>query len=235
MSLVLSDLPHNKEGELSGHRLINAKFPPIALFEDVANADEFDALYALQALTNPRLQTELGNLNLVPLGDIPFGIRGCHYATASFTHVNPDGSRFSNGEFGLMYIADTIETAILEVQYHQTLYWSRVPELDYERFVFKALTCRFNTGEGLDISHLPLKHPIYDLVDYGASRQLGSAIKQAPAYTCLSYRPVRHQAASCYALFTPKIVTDVIQSSHYEMIWSDNKLKAFNQLTQAPF
>ncbi|RLA01353.1 MAG: RES domain-containing protein, partial [Gammaproteobacteria bacterium] len=34
------------------YRLINSKFPPIALFSDVADADEFEALYEIQAMTN---------------------------------------------------------------------------------------------------------------------------------------------------------------------------------------
>lgn len=55
---------------------------PISVFDDVAYADEFEALYALQALTNPRLQNEAGNLNFIPTDEIPFGIPGCFYAVA---------------------------------------------------------------------------------------------------------------------------------------------------------
>ena len=57
---------------IKSYRLVNSKFPPIALFDDVASDEEFDALYALQALTNPRLQNEVGNLNLIPRSEIPF-------------------------------------------------------------------------------------------------------------------------------------------------------------------
>src|SRR5258705_221801 len=82
------------------YRLVNSKFPPIALFDDVADADEFELLFEIQALTNPRLKNEVGQLELIARSEIPFGIAGCSYAIAPFTHVNPAGSRFSDGSFG---------------------------------------------------------------------------------------------------------------------------------------
>ena len=85
--------------DIRAYRLVNSKFPPIAIFDDVASADEFESLYALQAITNPRLANQAGRLELIPRADIPFGIPGCSYAAAPFTHVNPDGSRFSDGSF----------------------------------------------------------------------------------------------------------------------------------------
>ena len=102
----INSLTSNPGNIVSGYRLINSKFPPISLFDDVANEEEFEALYALQELTNPGIQNEIGNLNLISLKEIPFGINGCSYASAPFTHVNPDGSRFSDGMFGVLYIAD---------------------------------------------------------------------------------------------------------------------------------
>lgn len=83
----LADLPG---ASLLAYRLVNSKFPPIALFDDVADAAVFEALYQIQALTNPRMQNEVGRLELIPRAEIPFGIPGCSYATAPFTHVNPD-------------------------------------------------------------------------------------------------------------------------------------------------
>ena len=118
-----ADLPVLPARDVIGYRLVNSKFPPIDLFDDVADPDEFAALHALQSLTNPRLQNEVGDLALLPLEQIPFGIRGCSYAVAPFTHINPEGSRFSDGSFGVLYLADTLETAITEVKHHQQAYW----------------------------------------------------------------------------------------------------------------
>ena len=50
---MLSQLPSLSEEQQQAYRLVNSKFPPIELFDDVASADEFEALYQIQALTNP--------------------------------------------------------------------------------------------------------------------------------------------------------------------------------------
>lgn len=53
--MILNDLAELTGEPVSAYRLINSKFPPIGLFDD---AEEFEALYQIQALTNPRLQND---------------------------------------------------------------------------------------------------------------------------------------------------------------------------------
>ena len=216
---MLGDLPVLEGESLQAYRLGNSKFPPIALFDDVADAEDFEALYQIQALTNPRLQNEIGRLELIPRDQIPFGIPGCSYATAPFTHVNPAGSRFSNGTFGVLYLADRMDTAIAEVRHHQERYWSNVPELNYERFVFRGLTASFNDSGMRDATALPLSDAIYAPDDYAHSNQLGSELKREGCMG-LRYHSVRSTGNICWALMTPRPVTSIIQSAHYEMIWS---------------
>lgn len=215
----LEDLPQLPGRQQRAYRLLNSKFPPISLFDDVANADEFQALYELQALTNPRLRNEAGHLNLIPAESIPFGIPGCSYAVAPFTHMNPDGSRFSDGSFGVLYLGDSMDTALTEVQYHQERYWCNVPELSYERFVFRGLACEFDEAGIVDGLPLPRTHAIYSPDNYGASRQFGLALKKngTPG---LRYHSVRACAATCWALLTPRPVISMVQTAHFEMIWS---------------
>ena len=216
----------------TGHRLLNAKFPPIPLFEDVASADDFDKLYALQTLTNPRLQTEMGNLSLLRTKDIPFGINGAHYAVASFTHVNSDGSRFSDGSFGLMYIGDSTSTAIAEVRHHQMIYWNKVIGLNYDRFVFKELFCSFSVNTGLDLCCLDMLDPLYAPDNYTSSRTLGEKVREEGKYSGIKYNSVRHEGGTCYALFTPKEITNIIQTKHYEMIWDGSKISSVNSISR---
>ncbi|MHC8299143.1 RES family NAD+ phosphorylase [Pseudomonas sp. ZS1P83] len=205
--------------QLQAYRLVNSKFPPIAMFDDVADADEFEVLYQIQALTNPRLKNEVGHLELIPRNQIPFGIPGCSYATAPFTHVNPAGSRFSDGSFGVLYLADSMETALAEVRHHQSLYWSNVPSLNYERFVFRGLSCSFVDVAMKDAAAIAMTDPVYALDDYTHSRQLGKSIKKAGC-PGIRYNSVRMQGSYCWALMTPRPVLSIIQAAHYEMIWN---------------
>lgn len=214
-----AQLPARRDVQLPAYRLVNSRFPPIALFDDVADADEFETLYQLQTLTNPRLQNETGRLELIPRGEIPFGIPGCSYATAPFTHVNPAGSRFSDGHFGVLYLAGSLDTALAEVRHHQNLYWSKVAGLNYERFVFRGLSCLFGEGGMLDATAIGLHDPIYDPADYCAAQHLGRQVRQA-GHPGLRYRSVRNPGDDCWALMTPKPVLSIIQTAHYEMIWN---------------
>ena len=51
------------------YRLVPSRFPPIGLFDSVASPQELEVAFALQALTNPRLRQEVGQLSLVPQED----------------------------------------------------------------------------------------------------------------------------------------------------------------------
>lgn len=225
----MTDLEPFGEKKIKGHRLINAKFPPISLFDDVADQEDFEALYAVQVLTNPRLQTEVGNMAMLDLAELPYGIRGCPYAVASFTHVNPDGSRFSDGSFGVMYIGESTKTSLAEVMYHQNEYWRNVDGLRYDRLMFKELVCTFNVGEGLDATALAKDDPIYHPDDYSQSKLLGLDIWCSSSAT-LKYSSVRHAGGVCFALFTPKDITDIVQSKHYEMVWDGENIASVNIL-----
>jgi hypothetical protein len=215
----LSSLPLLAGDQVQGYRLVNSKFPPIALFDDVANAEDFETLFQAQALTNPRLLNEVGKLELIPRSEIPFGITGCSYATAPFTHVNQDGSRFSDGRFGVLYVADDIDTAVAEVRHHQSRYWSNVTGLRFERFVFRGLNCTF-TDEGMrDACGIAINDPIYSPDDYSSAQMLGREAKMA-ACPGLRYNSVRAPGHVCWALMTPRLVTSIIQTTHYEMVWN---------------
>lgn len=214
-----AELPEQAAAQLQAYRLVNSKFPPIALFDDVADAAEFDTLYQLQALTNPRLHNETGRLELIPRSEIPFGIPGCSYATAPFTHVNPAGSRFSNGTYGVLYLASTMDTALAEVRHHQDRYWSNIDGLSYERFVFRGLSCQFNEAGMRDATSVPMTDHLYDPDDYSQGHRLGRLLKDAGC-PGLRYRSVRKAGQDCWALMTPKPVLSIVQTAHYEMIWN---------------
>ncbi len=223
--------PIIKLAPFTGFRLVNSKFPPINLFDDVADEDEFEALYELQALTNPRIQTEIGNLNLVKQSDIPFGITGCSYATSPFTHVNPDGSRFSDGQFGVLYMADSVATAIQEVAYHQGRYWAGVQGLDYDRFVFRGLRVKVGEEEWHDGTCLDRNHSIYDPASYAASRSFGRTLWKSGSEG-LQYWSVRHPGAICWGLFTPKRIKSIIQGAHFEFVWNGEAISSIHRLSR---
>lgn len=215
-----SDIPDIQLTKQKGYRLINSKFPPISLFDDVASADEFELLYELQALTNPRIQNEIGNINLIAKEDIPFHIVGCSYATAPFTHVNPEGSRFSDGMYGVLYIGDSFDTAIAETRYHQNKIFNNIEGLHYDVVTMRGLTCYFS-GCFADVTSYDKR--IYHPTDYSDSQQLAKVLYKQKRQG-LAYLSVRNPEAKCWALFTPKYVSEIKQTAHFEFIYDGNSI-----------
>lgn len=206
-----------------GFRLINSKLPTIEIFNDVADPQEFQDLYDLQAMTNPRLSQEVGDLDYIDLSEIPWGIPGCHYAAASFTHVPPDGSRFSSGDYGVLYMADTMDTALAEVEYHQGKYLANVEDLKFDRLIFRGLACTFSGDAVHDATELSVTHDIYHPEDYSQSRALGARLR-AGGSEGIRYWSVRHPGAVCWGLFTPRKVRSIVQTAHYEFILRGGKI-----------
>ena len=80
-------------------RLVPSRFPPVGLFDRVSRAEDLDIVQAIEGLTNDRLREEIGLIHLVPKEDRVYG-PGTTPIMAAFTHLNPDGSRFTDGSYG---------------------------------------------------------------------------------------------------------------------------------------
>ena len=53
-------------------------------------------------MTNDRLRAESNEIKMISPDHLPTG-PGSSYIMAAFTHLNPNGSRFSDGSFGVFY------------------------------------------------------------------------------------------------------------------------------------
>jgi hypothetical protein len=124
-----------------------------------------------------------------------------------------------------------MEAALAEVRHHQSLYWSKVPRLNYERFVFRGLACAFGDAGMKDATALPPTDPVYAPDDYGHSRVLGRAVRDAGC-PGLRYHSVRMPGSHCWALMTPRPVSSIVQTAHYEMVWN-GQITSVSQISEA--
>src|SRR5207244_2015605 len=113
----LKTIPIKSVKWLPCFRIIPSRFPPIELFERVSTPEEFEAIYEIEQLTNPRVRDEIGNINMIKKEERVFG-SGTSNIMAAFTHLPPLGSRFTDGSYGVYYAADSLEAAIAETKYH---------------------------------------------------------------------------------------------------------------------
>ena len=99
----IATLPIAEVGWKGAIRIIRSVFPPIDLFEDIADPVDWPLIISAEQKTNPRLMETIGNLSLVPEARRVAG-PGASYLMAPFTHVSIDRpSRFSAGTFGVLY------------------------------------------------------------------------------------------------------------------------------------
>ncbi len=99
-------------------RIIRSLYPPVDLFEDIADPADWPLLLAAEQKTNPRLMATIGNLDLVPPSR-RVGGPGASWLMAPFTHVSTDRpTRFSDGSYGVLYLGRRFEVALFETMHH---------------------------------------------------------------------------------------------------------------------
>lgn len=204
------------------YRLIPSRFPPIDVYEDVATPDQLEAIWAIEAITNPRLEQQAGRLSVVPKDEWLVGVPNASYVMGAFTHLHPQGARFSTGEFGAYYAAPELQTAIAETVYHQArrLSYTNEPATEVD---MRCLVARFSaelvdvTGERFD------GHPLYHDTDYSAGQQLARQLKQ-DRMDGLVYRSVRREGHECFAIFKPCLFSYVNQAAHFSYVWNGKEI-----------
>jgi hypothetical protein len=205
-------------------RLVPSRFPPISLFERVADVADLDVVYAIEALTNPRLRQEVGEISLVPPAERVSG-PGSSPIMAAFTHLNPNGSRFSDGSYGVYYAARALKTAVREVSYHQARFLSATREgpIEIELRCYKAL----------------VRQPVHDIrgqrdawpavyapEDYSASQAFGSALRAHGSWG-VAYDSVRDAGGECVAIFRPRALAPAVQGQHISLLWNGSHIDSW--------
>jgi len=198
------------------HRLIASRFPTVGLYDQIATPDDLDVVFAIEALTNPRVRQELGQLSLVPPADRVAG-PGATLIMAAFTHLNPLGSPFSDGQWGVFYAADTLDTAVAEVSHHRGAFLARTQEeaIDIDlRWVQADLQAQLHDLRGQGAT----QQAVYDRDHYGASQDLGRALR-AQGSTGIVYDSVRRTPGQCAAVFKPKALKNARAAGHIGLHW----------------
>jgi hypothetical protein len=186
-------------------RIIASRYPPILLFERLTpDPAVWEALIALEQLTNPRVRDEVGEIALVPPDQRVSG-PGASYVMASFTHLNPKGSRFSDGSFGVYYAALELATAIAETIFHfeQFARDSGDPmRMEDMRVLVGAVAAAF---EDVAAVPEPRRSQILDPSSYAASRAYAREVREAGANGVV-YPSVRRGGGECIGAFRPRAI-----------------------------
>jgi RES domain-containing protein len=211
-------------------RLINSAFPPIDLFEDIADPEDWQLLARAEGRTNPRLSQSIGKLDLVP-PERRVGGPGASYVMAPFVHCSPDRpGRFHDGSFGAFYAADSFETALAETLHHVGNFLRATKEQPGWIAEMRELLGK------IDRPLVDIRTGAYaDLLnpdDYSASQAFARQ-HRAQGADGVVYPSVRQRGGEYLAAFWPDVIKVPTQGRHLRYHWNGNRVDMIRELNLA--
>ena len=203
------------------YRLIPSRYPTVGLYDGIADPADLDVVFAIEALTNPRIRDEIGELRLVPPEERISGA-GSSVVMAAFTHLNREGSRFSAGDYGVYYAAHTLETALAEVSHHRAVFLARTeePAIDVDMRVITAnLDAPLHDLRALGQPGAAL----FDPERYAAPQALGRQLREAGSWGVL-FASVRHSGGLCVGVLRPKALRHARSGAHIALHWDGRRI-----------
>ena len=194
---------------------IGVPLPPVPAFGNVAVAADLEVVMELEGWTNDRLVAE--RLARLPRDEWVYGVPNSSIVMASFLHAAPAGSRFNGPERGAWYAAAALTTAIAEVAHHLRRE-AVARSATEERRTFRCYMCRLLARDYRDIRRQQQHHPdLYDPQSYAASQAFGEGVRSV-GHAGVVYDSLRHRGGTNVVAFRPRLIMDVTQTDHYDLI-----------------
>ncbi len=192
-------------------RLIPSRFPPVAPYQPVAAPETWNALEAIERMTNPRLREVSARDYLWPED------RGVeqNWLVAPFAYPHPNPSRFSDGSFGYCVVAESDDGALADSVTSRETFLRKTREpatkLDMRMFV------------------TPLSALLHDLTGMGDAepsriRQVAISLREEKSYGLLLPSRSRRGESIAVVLRPTAFAGPVVQSHHYSYIWDGQRI-----------
>lgn len=204
-------------------RIIRSVFPPIDLFEDIADPRDWPLIIAAEQKTNPRLVETIGALDRVPPARRVAG-QGASYLMAPFTHASPDRpSRFSAGLPGVLYAGNSFEVALAETVFHHGEFMARTNEPPGWTSQFREIVLT------VEARLHDLRGAALDPARYGECQALGEKLRAAGSNGVV-YQSVRWPQGQCAGLFYPDCAKNAAQGRHLDYHWDGQRVDLCREL-----
>lgn len=207
-------------------RIIACRYPPIDLFERVSSDPAvWDGLIAAEQAVNPRVRDEVGEIHLVAAEERLSG-PGASWVMAAFTHLNPKGSRFSDGSYGVYYAGRELRTAVRETAYHFGRFAADSndrPRYESMRVLVGRIDNRFADIDSLAAAE---RAPLLAPDSYADSQPFGARLRAAGANGVV-YASVRDPRGQCVGAFRPRAVGIPVQSKHLKYHWDGTRVARY--------
>ena len=209
------------------YRIINVRFPPIDVFERIADPVDWEHLIELEMMTNPRVRDQVGEISLVPTEDRVSG-PGASWIMAPFTHTGWP-SRFTDGSFGVYYAARQLITAVAEKAYHMGRFYAATQEPIGTTMELRALVAKIDARFHDIRGGYPQLH---DADEY-APGQIFAAGLRGMGSNGVVYDSVRHAGGACLGAFVPNAIGLPISGPNLRFHWNGQHVdRYFNFATK---
>ena len=206
-------------------RLVRSLYPPVNLFEDIADPADWELLADAEAKTDPRVRDAAGVIHLVPPARRVSG-PGAGWVMAAFCHPSRDRpSRFSNGGYGVYYAGNRFEVALAETVYHFERFMAATDEepatADYRELVGRI------DAELHDLRGAAAFRAALDPGDYTAGQALAAELRENHASNGIVYPNVRYPGGEAVAAFWPDVVGIPVPGRHLCYRWDGRRVDAW--------
>ncbi len=198
-------------------KIIRSLFPPIDLFEDIADPEDWPLLIGAEQKTNPQLMETLGALALMAPARRVSG-PGATYLMDPFTHVSPyRPSRFTRGDYGVLCVARRFETALWETLHHHARFMARTAEPPGWTSQFRELV--LDVAADLHDLRGGDAAPALNQDDCAEAQKLAAALRGLGSEGVV-YSSHRNPGGECAGLFYPDCASHVVQGRPSDYHWN---------------
>lgn len=200
-------------------RIIRSAFPPIDLFEDIADPADWPLLISAEQKSNPRLMENIGAIDLVPPARRVAG-PGATWLMAPFTHLSRDRpSRFSAGDHGVLYAGNSFEVALFETIHHHAQFMKRTAEPAGWTSQFRETRLRIGARLHDIRADFPERPALLDPDNYAEANRFAARLREKGS-DGLVYPSVRYAGGECVGLFYPDCASNPVQARHIDYHWN---------------
>lgn len=209
------------------YRLIPSHYPPIDVFEDIADPALWELIVSAETKLNPRVRDVVGDLSLVPANRRVSG-PGASWVMAAFTHVSTERpSRFSDGGYGVYYAGDCFEVALAETIYHFERRMQATVEppmiADYRVLTAAIIAELDDIRENGRFDEYLDPDPRH----WGRAQAFARTLRDEHASNGIVYPSVRHPLGGAIAAFWPDVVGPATPGQQYGYHWNGERVDRY--------
>lgn len=206
------------------YRIIPSRYPPIDLYRGVAPAEDWEFLQKVAMRTNHRLNEQEFPTGLIRPED-RIAASSSSYIMGPLSRPNPNGSRFADNSFGIVYAGLDFETAQAEVIAQREAFLRAThqrPQRIDVRVVVMTLSGDLHdlTNEDAEV-----------LADPQMTARIGRQLRDAGSYGVLFNSLARPQGL-CIGVFRPAVLSNCRQERHFAYVWDGTAISEVSEYSQ---